>query len=152
MMMLTQSCHISLRKVCFLAALFLTLSLPSPVTAQFSLAESAPVDTIYNPQIDYGAMPRRYEIADITVSGATDNYEDFVIIGYSGLSVGDEIEIPGDAITDAVKRFWKQGLFSDIAISVPKIVGHKVWLHIALQQPPRISPSNSPRDKPSDKG
>ena len=87
-------------------------------------------------------MPRKYEIADITVSGATDNYEDFVIIGYSGLTVGDEIEIPGDAITNAVKRFWKQGLFSDIAISITKIAGNKVWLNIALQQRPRISEVN----------
>ncbi|MBQ8423996.1 MAG: outer membrane protein assembly factor BamA [Coprobacter sp.] len=117
-----------------------TWTFPTSVVAQ--APTEAPVDTIYNPEINYASMPRRYEIADISVSGATDNYEDFVIIGYSGLSVGDVIEIPGDAVTNAIKRFWKQGLFSDVSISVSKIAGNKVWLNIALQQRPRISEVN----------
>ena len=137
------TCSISFGKVCFLTGLFFCLLFSAPLTAQISaVSGEAPVDTVYNPVVDYGSMPRKYEIADITVSGATDNYEDFVIIGYSGLTVGDEIEIPGDAITNAVKRFWKQGLFSDIAISITKIAGNKVWLNIALQQRPRISEVN----------
>ena len=136
------TCSISFGKVCFLTGLFFCLLFSAPLTAQISaVSGEAPVDTVYNPVVDYGSMPRKYEIADITVSGATDNYEDFVIIGYSGLTVGDEIEIPGDAITNAVKRFWKQGLFSDIAISITKIAGNKVWLNIALQRP-RISEVN----------
>lgn len=137
------TCNISFGKVCFLTGLFFCLLFSVPLTAQISaVAGETPVDTVYNPVIDYGSIPHKYEIADITVSGATDNYEDFVIIGYSGLTVGDEIEIPGDAITNAVKRFWKQGLFSDIAISITKIAGNKVWLNIALQQRPRISEVN----------
>ena len=137
------TCSISFGKVCFLTGLFFCLLFSAPLTAQISaVSGEAPVDTVYNPVVDYGSMPRKYEIADITVSGATDNYEDFVIIGYSGLTVGDEIEIPGDAITNAVKHFWKQGLFSDIAISITKIAGNKVWLNIALQQRPRISEVN----------
>ena len=133
------TCSISFGKVCFLTGLFFCLLFSAPLTAQISaVSGEAPVDTVYNPVVDYGSMPRKYEIADITVSGATDNYEDFVIIGYSGLTVGDEIEIPGDAITNAVK----QGLFSDIAISITKIAGNKVWLNIALQQRPRISEVN----------
>lgn len=117
-----------------------TWTFPASVVAQ--APTETPVDTIYNPEINYASMPRRYEIADISVSGATDNYEDFVIIGYSGLSVGEVIEIPGDAVTNAIKRFWKQGLFSDVSISVSKIAGNKVWLNIALQQRPRISEVN----------
>ena len=91
--------------------------------------------------IDYDAMPQRYEIADITISGA-DNYEDFVLLGFAGLAVGDIITVPGDAISDVVKRFWKQGLFSDVKIYANKIVDDKIWLHIALQQRPQISEVN----------
>lgn len=79
-----------------------------------------------------------YEIADIKVTGA-DSYEDFVLIGFSGLAVGDRIEVPGDAITKSMKRFWKQGLFSDVKINATKIQGGKIWLEIALQQRPRVS-------------
>ena len=99
-------------------------------------------DTIYNPEVLYSATPKKYEIAGISVSGVKNNYEDYVLIGFSGLSVGETIEIPGDAITTAVKRFWRQGLFSDVAISVTKIYGSQVWLNIDLKQRPRISQIN----------
>ncbi len=63
------------------------------------------------PLIEYSSSAPIYEIAAITVTGAA-NYEDFVLIGFSGLTVGEKIKVPGDAITSAVKRFMKQGLFS----------------------------------------
>ena len=76
---------------------------------QAKAAEST--DTIYNPPVFFSSMPKKYEIAGIRVEGIT-NYEEYIVIGYSGLSVGDVIEIPGDEITNAAKRFWRQGLFS----------------------------------------
>ncbi len=95
-------------------------------------------DSASLPKIEYTLQRQTYTIADIKVSGA-DSYEDFVLIGFSGLAVGDEIEVPGEQITKAVKRFWKQGLFSDVKIKANKIVGDSVWLEIALQQRPRAS-------------
>lgn len=97
-----------------------------------------PVDTIYNPDIIYSPLPKTYEIADIRVSGVPTS-DDYLIIGYSGLSVGDRVEIPGDEISSAVKRFWRQGLYSKVQINVDKIAGDKVWLEIALKQQPRMS-------------
>ena len=95
------------------------------------------------PVISYSTPPKKYKIADIKVTGIK-NYDDFVLIGFSGLSVGDEITIPepGGAITDAVKRFWKHGLFSDVKILATKIEGDQVWLEIQLKQRPRISEVN----------
>ena len=90
------------------------------------------------PEIEYTYQRKTYEIAGISVTGA-DSYEDFVLIGFSGLAVGDKIEIPGDQITKAIKRFWKQGLFSDVKIKAQKIEGQKIWLEIALKQRPRVS-------------
>lgn len=97
------------------------------------MAENTPA-----PEIEYSYQRKTYEIAGIEVVGA-DSYEDFVLIGFSGLAVGDKIEIPGDQITKAIKRFWKQGLFSDVKIKAKKIEGQKVWLQIALKQRPRVS-------------
>lgn len=92
------------------------------------------------PVISYSLNPKKYEIADISISGLKNSmYEDYVLIGFSGLSVGDKIEIPGSEITNAVKRFWKQGLFSDIKITATKISGDKIWLNIELKDRPRIS-------------
>lgn len=44
------------------------------------------------PPIDYG-LPKEYTIQEIKVIGA-ESYDDFVLIGFSGLSVGQKITIP----------------------------------------------------------
>ena len=119
-------------------AVFLFLSFcVQVVTAQ----NEEKLDTIYNPKVVYSAIPQKYEIAGITVTGAP-NYEDYVLIGYSGLEVGQVIEIPGNAITEAAKKFWRQGLFSDVVIKWTKAYGNKAWLEIQLKQQPRISEIN----------
>lgn len=98
-------------------------------------------DTIYNPKVIFSGNPQKYEIAGIKVTGV-DNYEDYIIIGYSGLAVGQRIDIPGDEITNAAKRFWHQGLFSKVQIKVNKIYGNKAWLEFVLRQQPRVSVIN----------
>lgn len=105
-----------------------------------SVAQSALTDTISKPTVLY-STPKRYEIAGISVSGI-DNYEDYVLIGLSGLSVGQIITIPGDEITNAVKRYWKHGLFSNVSITIEKAIGDQAYLNIALTQRPRLSKLN----------
>jgi len=90
------------------------------------------------PVILYSGTPKKYEIADIKVQGV-DNYEDYVLIGLSGLAVGQTITVPGDEITGAIKRYWRHGLFSDAKITAEKIVDNKIYLKISLTQRPRIS-------------
>lgn len=98
---------------------------------------TAVADTVYKPTIVYSHVPRSYEIAGITVNGAP-NYQTDVVIGYSGLRVGQRIEIPGTEIRDASKRLWNQGLFANVQVAVAKTVGDKVWLELNLRQQPRI--------------
>lgn len=91
------------------------------------------------PPISY-ANPRRLEIADIKVTGVTNPmYEDYVLIGVSELSVGDKIDVPGQEITNAIKKYLKIGLFSDVEINRVNEVGNKIWLEIKLKERPRIS-------------
>ena len=125
----------------FLLALPLSAQVGSVSVAGGDTAHVSVVDSVENaplPVIEYTLQRKTYEIADIQVTGA-DSYEDFVLIGFSGLAVGDKIEIPGDQITKSLKRFWKQGLFSDIKFKATKIEGDKIWLEIALKQRPRVS-------------
>ena len=128
-----------------LLLLLLALPLSAQVdSTQISISDSVDmvVDTLPKqaplPVIEYSMQRNTYEIADIQVTGA-DSYEDFVLIGFSGLAVGDKIEVPGDQITKSLKRFWKQGLFSDVKFKATKIEGDKIWLEIALTQRPRVS-------------
>ena len=96
---------------------------------------------IVNPDITYTGSPKTYKLAGLTVTGI-DGYEDYVLTGISGLAVGQELEVPGTAITDAVKRYWKHGLFSDVSISADSIVGDNIYLKIHLAPRPRISTIN----------
>ena len=96
---------------------------------------------IVNPDITYSGTPKTYKLAGLTVTGI-EGYEDYVLTGISGLTVGQELEVPGTAITDAVKRYWKHGLFSDVSISADSIVGDNIYLKIYLAPRPRISTIN----------
>ncbi|HQN88292.1 MAG TPA: outer membrane protein assembly factor BamA [Bacteroidales bacterium] len=94
------------------------------------------------PEIYY-SYPRELKIADIAVEGeGIDNYDDYVLIGLSGLSVGQIIRVPGSETSEAVKRFWRHGLFSDVKIIADKIEGNEIWLRIVLSPRPRISKIN----------
>ena len=101
-------------------------------------------DTLRKPalQLDYSATPKKYYIADIKVTGTQGTmYEnqEFVLVSFSGLSKGQQIKVPGDDISNAIKRFWKQGLFSDTKIYETKIQGDSIWLEIHLTDRPRVS-------------
>ena len=54
--------------------------------------------TVVNPTILYTNTAQKYTIGGINLSGV-ENYEPSIIIGLSGLSVGDLISVPGDEIT-----------------------------------------------------
>lgn len=98
-------------------------------------------DKVIHPDINYAGTPRMVVVGGIAVSGVQ-GYEDYMLSGISGLSVGQTITVPGTDITDAVKRYWKHGLFSDVSISADSIVGNKIYLNIYLQTLPRVSEIN----------
>ena len=98
-------------------------------------------DTIYNPPMLYSGMPRTYEIAGINVEGAP-NYEDDIILGYAGLKLGDRMAIPGEEVTQIVKRLMRQGLFAQVQFVVDKTAGNQAWVTLKLRTQPRISKVN----------
>ncbi len=112
--------------------LMLALTLPTRTWAQ---------ETQVKPVVDYSRTPRKYVIAGITVGGVS-NYDDYLLVGLSGLSVGQRVAIPGEEITKAIKRYWRHGLFSNVQISVDSIVVDSAYLHIQLAQLPKISEIN----------
>ena len=96
---------------------------------------------IVNPDISYAGTPRLCEIGGISVTGV-EGYEDYVLIGLSGLTEGQSIEVPGTEITEAVKRYWRHGLFSEVSITADSIVDSKIYLCIHLALRPRVSEIN----------
>ena len=102
-----------------------------------TIPSSIPEELIVN----YTVPPKQYYIADVAVTGVEGTmYQDqeFVLVNFAGFSKGQEIQIPGDDISNALKRFWRQGLFSDVKILQTKVEGDSVWLEIRLTDRPRV--------------
>lgn len=124
----------TVEKICFL--LFIIMC-----TAVQSVHAQSTDEKQIKPTVEYSRIPRTYTIGGIAVEGAK-NYDDYVLIGLSGLAVGQKIEIPGSEVTEAIKRFWRNGLFSNVSIEVDSIIDNNAYLCIKLTQRPRVSRIN----------
>ena len=122
------------RRMVLTAALFI-------IHCSLFISRAAAQDVIVNPDISYAGTPRTCEIGGLAVKGV-EGYEDYVLTGLSGLTIGQTISLPGTEITEAVKRYWKHGLFSRVSITADSIVGPKVYLCINLATRPRVSTIN----------
>lgn len=101
---------------------------------QSRYASSKPVDIL---ELNY-AKPKTYRIAEIKAVGLT-TLDEIAILSLSGLKVDDKIEVPGDAISNALKKLWGQGIIGDVKILVTKIEGDDIYLLLDLTERPRFS-------------
>jgi outer membrane protein insertion porin family len=84
------------------------------------------------------ASPTEYTIAGIEVTGLS-VLDKNAMISLTGLRIGDKIKIPGDAITDAIRKMWKHGLVGDVTIKVDKVEGSQIYLNVILSERPRLT-------------
>ncbi len=82
--------------------------------------------------------PKDYEIGGIVVDGVY-SYDSERILALSGLRRGKTITIPGDDITQAVRKLWDQNLFSDVQIYKEKVTGNTIFLKVVLKERKRLS-------------
>ncbi len=87
--------------------------------------------------VDY-TSPKDYIIGGITVSGAK-FLDPNTLISVSGLNVNDEIKIPGERISSAIKRLMDQGIIEDVSINITKAEGKTIFLELALKERPRLN-------------
>jgi len=85
----------------------------------------------------YG-QEQKYTLGGITVKGAH-RYDPQTIIMFTGLKKGKSIEVPGEQISNAIKKLWKQHLFSDISFEIDKMDGDVVYLILNLVEVPNLS-------------
>ena len=77
------------------------------------------------------ANPKKYRIAEIEAVGLN-TLDETAIISLAGLRVDDQITVPGDAISGALKKLWGQGIIGDVKILVTKIEGDDIYLLLDL--------------------
>ena len=80
----------------------------------------------------------RYTIGEIKVSGNT-SFSPLTIITFSGLREGDAISIPGERISNAIKKLWGSNLFSSVNVYKTKIEDGIINLEIELNDLPELT-------------
>ena len=84
------------------------------------------------------AVPAEYRIAGLTVLGA--DFTDVQAVKlFTGLRVGDDVTIPGDRISEAVRNLWNQRLFSNVSVELAEKRGDDVYLVIRVVEMPRLT-------------
>ena len=119
-----------IHKLKYLLLLALPLMWPTSLWGQTE-------ETNDNPVILYSGTPKRYEIADIIITGIEESNHK-TLIKLSGLAVGQRIAVPGPDVTGAMKRLWNTGLFANVQIRAKKVSGDKIWLEMFIEQNPKI--------------
>lgn len=73
-----------------------------------------------------------YILKDIVVDGVK-KYSAAQILRFTGLNKGEQIEIPGQKISTAIKKLWETENFSEVEVYVQSIEGENVVLTFNLQ-------------------
>src|SRR5210317_379115 len=74
-----------------------------------------------------------YELGGIVVTGLR-KYEEETVKVYSGLKIGQEIKLPGDKLTSAIKKLYETKQFSNVDVFVAKVDGIVVYLEFDVQE------------------
>lgn len=121
-----------MQRIKLISLLFLFIIICFEANAQIRLGNQR-----MNFDVSY-SNPKEYEIGGIEVTGV-ENLDDNSLIAVTGLSVGDRIAIPGDEISNAIKKLWKQGILGDVQIYTTKVEGNFIFLELRLSERPRLS-------------
>lgn len=81
---------------------------------------------------------KKYILGNVKVSGKI-GYNEQTVVTFAGLQKGQEITIPGEEISNAIKKLGKLGLFSDIDFYVNKAVGDSIYLELNINELPKLS-------------
>ena len=83
--------------------------------------------------------PKKITVLGITVDGLTTIAEKDILTRFS-IKKGDEIRIPGGTeVSDAIKRLWKQNLFSDVQVEIDKETADGIYLRLILKEYPVLT-------------
>ncbi len=80
----------------------------------------------------------RYNIGKIEVTGNT-SFSPITIVTFSGLREGDAISIPGEKLSNAIKKLWGSNLFSSVNVFQTNTKEGVIDLEIELYDLPELS-------------
>ena len=81
---------------------------------------------------------KKYFLAKVKVNGKI-SYNEQTVVTFSGLEKGQKLTVPGEEISNAIKKLGKLGLFRDIDFFVNKTVGDSIWLDLEIKELPKLN-------------
>jgi outer membrane protein insertion porin family len=81
---------------------------------------------------------KTYILADIDVTGKITFNKQTVVL-YSGLEKGQSITVPGEEISNAIKKLGEVQLFSEIDFYINRIEGDSIFLELSLNELPKLN-------------
>lgn len=105
-----------------LVLFFLLLSASTAVKAQDRLA------------FDQG---KTYILKKVTVTGKV-SYNEQTIVTFAGLQKGQSLTVPGEEISNSIKKLWKLGFYNNVNYYVDKIEGDSISLELNLNELPKL--------------
>ena len=79
-----------------------------------------------------------YELGGIAVKGLK-KFEDETVKVFTGLKVGQQIKLPGDKLTSAIKKLYETKQFSNVEVYISKIDGNTAYLEFEVQELPQLN-------------
>ena len=81
---------------------------------------------------------KKYILAKVKVNGKI-SYNEQTVVTFSGLEKGQQITVPGEELSNAIKKLGKLGLFSEIDFYVNKVEADSIWLDLDIVELPKLS-------------
>ena len=82
--------------------------------------------------------PGQYVIADIKVNGDI-TYNEQTVVTFTRLEKGQRINVPGEEISNAIRKLASLKLFEDINFYATKVVGDSIYLELDVNELPKLS-------------
>lgn len=79
-----------------------------------------------------------YELGGITVVGLK-KFEEETVKVFTGLKVGQDIRLPGDKLTSAIKKLYETKQFSNVEVYISKLDGNTAYLEFVVQELPQLN-------------
>jgi len=81
---------------------------------------------------------KKYILGDIAITSKI-SFNTQTVITFAGLEKGQEITVPGEEISGAIKKLGKLGLFDEISFYVNRIQNDSIYLDLEIQELPKIN-------------
>ena len=81
---------------------------------------------------------KKYTLGEIKVTGST-RYNESTVISFTRLKTGDELYIPGQRLSNVIKKLWDLDMFSDIEFYITNVKDGVADLELVITDIPKLS-------------